>query len=199
MVLEGFKSRSRLNGEGEKVVEYAPKGGKGRRQLRLRINKNGNFVVELLENGVVPGVALGERVTCPVYSAELEGRLLMAMALHHFRFPSSENGHSIVDVEMISRGFDVGKLKSGELIWFRCEHGATFVVKREDSDQLPSWFTQPTRLVVVGITGKELVAKALDFRSLIRFMEANGHYEMYQPYHNIHIPGFYSDDLLTFH
>ncbi|MBY3150870.1 hypothetical protein HFO56_00305 [Rhizobium laguerreae] len=199
MELEGFVKTSGTTPEGERLVEYHLEGTNGWKRLRLRENKDGNLVVEFVEGGGVPGVALGERVTSPIHTDVLEKRFLFAMASLHFDAKWLEDGHTVIDLEMIKRGYEVGKLKSGELIWYRREYGATLVVKREDSDQLPTSFTDPTRLVVVGITRKELVINALDYRSLVLFMESNAHYEFYQPHHDIHIPGVYSADHVTVH
>ncbi|MCV9963899.1 hypothetical protein OIU34_18645 [Pararhizobium sp. BT-229] len=199
MELEGFKSKSGTTAEGERVVEYYPEDSGSRRRLKLRVNKEKNLIVEFIEDGAVPGVALGERVTSPVHTDELEKRFLTAMASHHFNATWLEDGHTVIDLEMVRRGYEVGTLKSGEFIWYRRENGATIMVKREESDQLPSSFEDPTRLVVVGVTGKELVVKALDYRSLVLFMESNAHYDLYQPHHDIHIPGVYSTDHVTVH
>jgi hypothetical protein len=199
MELEGFVSKAGTTPEGGRLVEYHLEGnGRGKR-LKLRVNTDGNVIVEFIEGEAVPGVVLGERVTSPVHTNELEKRFLFAMASLHFNATWLDDGHSLIDLEMIKRGYDVGKLKSGELVWYRREHGTTLLVKREDSDQLPTTFADPTRLVVVGVTGKELVVKALDYKSLVLFMESNAHYEFYQPHHDIHIPGVYSADLVTLH
>ncbi|MDW9478671.1 hypothetical protein GOB57_08130 [Sinorhizobium meliloti] len=199
MKLEGFKSKSATTAEGERIVEYYPHDAGPRRCLKLRVNEGQNLIVEFIEDGTVPGIAPGERVTSPVHSEELEKRFLTAMAAHHFNATWLEDGHTVVDLEMVRRGYEVGKLGSGELIWYRRENGATIIVKREESDQLPSSFADPTRLVVVGVTGKELVVKAMDFKSLVLFMESNAHYDLYQPDHDIHIPGVYSTGHITVH
>jgi hypothetical protein len=199
MELEGFKSKAGTTAEGERLVEYYREGEGSRRSLKLRVSKDNNLIVEFIENRTVPGVALGERVTSPAHSVELERRFLQAMASHHFNATWLEDGHTVVDLEMVRRGFEVGKLKSGEFIWYRRENGATIIVKREESDQLPSSFTDPARLVVIGVTGKELVVKALDYKSLVLFMESNAHYDLYRPDHDIHIPGVYSPDHITVH
>ncbi|MCZ7861492.1 hypothetical protein O9X98_08780 [Agrobacterium salinitolerans] len=199
MELEGFKSKSGKTADGERLVEYYPEGEGTRRSLKLRVNSDNNLIIEFIEDGTVPGVALGERVTSPVHSEELEQRFLKAMASHHFNATWLEDGHTVIDLEMVRRGYEVGTLKSGELIWYRRENGATIIVKREESDQLPSSFADPARLVVIGATGKELVVKALDYKSLVLFMESNAHYDLYRPDHDIHIPGVYSLDLVTVH
>jgi hypothetical protein len=199
MELEGFVSKTGTTPEGERLVEYHLEGAGRAKRLKLRVNREGNLIVEYVEGGTVPGVVLGERVTSPIHTDELEKRFLFAMASLHFNATWLDDGHSVIDLEMIKRGFEVGKLKTGELIWYRREHGATLIVKREDSDQLPTSKDDPTRLVVVGVTGKELVIRALDYRSLVLFMESNAHYEFYQPHHDIHVPSVYSADLITVH
>jgi hypothetical protein len=199
MELDGFKLTTETTAAGERIANYRPLGQTMGRHLRLRVNTDGNLIVEYIEGKAVPGVTLGERVTSPVHSDELEWRLLKVMAVHNFNASWLMDGHTEIDIEMVSRGYEVGKLVSGELIWFRREHGSTFVVKREESDQLPSAFDQAARLVVVGITRKELVVKTLDYRSLISFMESNSHYDLYQPQVDIHIPGLYLPDFITFH
>lgn len=198
MELEGFTSIHKTTRQGERVAVYYPDDSL-RRHLKLTVNADHNCVVEFIEDGGVPGISLGERLTSPVHSEELERRFLKSMALHHFNASWLIDGHTEIDIEMVRRGYNVGKLVSGELIWFRREHGSTFVVKREESDQLPSSFDQAARLVVTGITRKELVVKTLDYRSLISFMESNSHYDLYQPHVDIHIPGLYLPDFLTFH
>lgn len=199
MELNGFKSRSSKTPNGERLVEYYPEGSDGRKLLKLRISDNGIVAVELIENGTTPGIDLGECVTSPVHTDEMEKRLLTAMASHHFNADWLEDGHTVVDLEMIRRGFEVGKLESGELVWYRRENGATIIVKREESDQLPSSLSDPVRIIVVGITGKELVVQAMDYKSLLQCMDAGMHYEMYNPRQDIHVSGVYSLADITIH
>lgn len=199
MELEGFKARSIPAADGGRVTEYYPDDASPSRCVRMAITEEGNIVGQLLENGEIPGVVLGERVTCPIHTSELEGRILKAMLFHHFGADWLEDGYATVDIEMIRRGYEIGRLKGGELIWFRRENGATFVIKREDSDQLPASFKDPTRIVVVGATGKELVVVALNFGSLVSFMNTNAHYELYRPHQDVHIHGIYDASLHVVH
>jgi hypothetical protein len=199
MELAGFKSKHGTTAEGERIVEYYPEYADLRRYLKLRVNKENHLIVEFIEDGGVPGLILGERLTSPIYTEDLEKRFLTAMASLHFNATWLEDGHTLIDQEMVRRGYEVGKLKAGEMIWYRRENGATIIVKREETMDLPSSFDDPTRLIVVGVTGKELVVQALDYRSLVLFMESNAHYDLYQPHHDIHIQGVYSTGLVTVH
>lgn len=199
MELKGFRSKSCLTLDGERLVEYFAEDGGNRKSLKLRVNDAGNLIVEYMEDGCSPGVVLGERITSPVRTEELEKRLLNAMASYHFGADWLDDGFTLVDLEMVRRGYEVGKIKSGELIWYRRENGATLIVKREESDQLPGSFSDSARLVVVGVTGKELVVNALDYKSLVSFIETNAHYQLYQPHQDIRINGIYDADGITEH
>jgi hypothetical protein len=199
MDLEGFDLRADQTDAGETVLEFRVSRSSARRFLKVRFNETENLIVELIENGGVAELFLGERVTSPINSPELAGRLLRAMAFLHLDTRWVEDSYTLVDVEMVKRGYNIGRLQSGELIWYSTELGSTFIVSRENSYQLPDSYDVPARLTLIGVTGMKLVLGAVDYRSLVQLMESGLHYEMYNPHHNIHIPGLYMKDGHTTH
>lgn len=200
MEFEGLKSRIVTTADGKQVSEYWRKTNQGRGVLTLTVDTvKGNFTVQYLEGGKTPGVVPGERVSSPSVTETLMRRCVVSMAIVHLGAAWLADGYSEVDIEMVKRGYEIGALVSGHLIWFRREHGATIIVKREESDQLPSTPLDPTHLVIIGLSGKELVVKAMDYRSLVLFIESDAHYEIYQPFHDVLIPGLYSPKLNTVH
>lgn len=199
LVLEGFDSTSIRKDDGTLVVDYFPVSAPASRSVRIAVTAEGSILAEVVEGRARPGAANGERVTCPVHTDELERRILCAMLSLHFGASWLEDGFTAVDKEMVSRGYDIGALATGELIWFRQENGSTLIVKRDGSDRLPGSYNDPARLVLIGPTGKELVVEATDYRSLVFFMEANAHYNLYQPHDNIRLTGVYSKGDVTVH
>jgi hypothetical protein len=187
MEIDGFKSKKGHNEDGDEYVDYHPEGDRPTKVLRCRDYHSG-FIIEVLENGRVAEVEQGERVSSPVADHSIRQRLLNAMACLHFSAGWLEDRFTQIDLEMVRRGFVVGMMGEN-FIWFRKELGATHIVKRDDSSELPSSLWQPTTLSVIGVTGKQLTVSTLDFSALVTLMKQDMHYQLYNPEHDMHLKG----------
>lgn len=199
MELQGFETRSTPAPGGGRMIDYYLTGSAKSKSIRLRISTADEICIEYVEYGALPEAGKNERVTSPVYSDEILGRMLRAMASRHMNADWLEDGFTRIDLEMIDRGFEIGRLKSGELLWFRREYGSTFMVRRVGSVVLPSSYEDVTQMVVIGPSRHELVVDALDYRSLLMFIDADGHYNNYHPRIDTRLEGIYSLDFVTVH
>jgi hypothetical protein len=199
MKLDGFETKIGRLKDGSEYTDFYLKEGGSKKSIRLMRKESGDIIIEVVINGAPQNLTPGDRLTSPVWSEELELRMLKAMAVHNMGAVWLEDGFTELDIEMIRRGFDIGTTPGGEMLWYKREIAAMVVVLRDKSKLLPGAFTDPGKLVVIGPTKKELVAKTEDFRSLLGLIDSNAHYDLFQPYHNVEIGNFFLRDGITTH
>lgn len=199
MELEGFIKNIVDDVDGDTVIEYRLKDGPSWKYLQAQIDKEGSIVIYLLENGEVPKLSLGERASSPINNKDILSRLLNAMAVHHFNAYWIEDCYTTIDVEMISRGFEIGQYTTGEMIWFKPSNNTVIIVRRENSNNLLSSSSDGAILLVKWPAGTELKATAFDTKSLLSFIDDNTHFKLYNPHSNVEIECIHIEQGQTVH
>lgn len=199
MELEGFYTNVVEQDENTTITEYRAEGHPEWKCLSVKSTRDGDIIINLLENGEPPQISPGERTASPENNELIMSRLLKAMAVYHFNAHWIEDGYTTIDTEMISRGFEVGRCSDGKLIWVKTVGGITTMVTRGNSNSLLSSHSNEALFTVKGPSGTQLNGLAFDVKSLLRFIDGNNHLQLYNPYHDVNIGGIYHSESHTKH
>lgn len=179
MFLEGFTETRTIGRDGGEDVEYRPDWRKSGTLLHLRKSPDGQFVVRYLENGRIPGVSPGERVSSPVDDPGLADRVLRAMAVHHFDAAWLSDFYTEMDSRLIRKGFEIGSLSNGKTVWVQNRFNTRVIVERKDAPRIPSSPTDPTTMLLKGAMDGTLRVESADFEALLDFIDGDHHFKLF--------------------
>jgi len=138
MHIEGLKAVVRHKRRHSVLTHFHPVTG-GPRLLSLEMLSSGKALLELHEGGELPGEGPGEQIFLEhAEDPHLVERMIRAMAVYHFGLDEAGAGHTIIDTELMSRGFELGFSEGRVPCWIRLASAMNVVIRNETEDGLPS-------------------------------------------------------------
>jgi hypothetical protein len=166
---------------GLKGVRLYPEGKSRQRFIRVGHDVGGGVLLQLIEGREPPGLDPGETLTLAREDDALVDRLVRAMARLHFDLEEVETGHTKVDTDLLSRGFEIRFLRNGAPSWTKSENGLNYEITKPGSTGLPAHFNSEIQAKIVAPFNATVVVVAPNFESLMAFVDMREFLGQMQP------------------
>lgn len=139
MEIDGLKSVVKHSHPHSVLTHFLPVTG-GARILSLETLPTGKALLELREGKDVPNEGPAETLLIDFASDEsIIERMVRAMAVFHFGLDEAGTNLTYIDVELLSRGFELGSEdEGGKPVWIRLHSAMNVVLRNEGEDALPT-------------------------------------------------------------
>lgn len=131
------------------LTHFVPANG-GPRYLALETLSTGKSRIELLDDGDMPGEGPGEQLYIEFkHDTAMVERMVRAMAVFHFRLPEAAGKFTDIDVQMLSKGFEIGFEDGGKPCWIRLHSAMNVILRNESEDALPVTRNQKVSMLCI--------------------------------------------------
>lgn len=149
MDIEGLTSKVTVKEAHRSVTVFYPEGSDARAVIALEMLSSGKSRVMLFEDGKSPETDEVHQLYIEVSNSGLVDRMIRAMAILHFGVAAAENAFTDLDVEMLSRGFELGFTDDESPVWIRVSSSMNVVVQKRDKNGLPTRKSDPVAMLCI--------------------------------------------------
>lgn len=149
MHIDGLLSKVTVREGHRTVTVFQPEDTDGRRVLALEMLTSGKGRLMLFEDGKTPDTSEISQLYIEKAADDLVERMVRAMAVFHLGVVSAENKLTVVDVEMLSRGFELGFSDTDNPVWIRLSSAMNVVIQKPIKNGLPSHMSNQVSMTCI--------------------------------------------------